>query len=717
MATAVGTLRVMVSVSSRGFVRGMGVIGKTIRKTDSLTKKLGHSIKKMAKGSLWPLKILTRAFNKLWVSVRGVLRIMGGPLGRIGWFGGLGAAGGGVLGISFALKAAAEYEQAAISLEVMIGSAKRAQKLMKDLLQFAAKTPLQFPDLLAAGKQLIAFGISADQVLPSLKALGNVSSALNLSIKDMAWLFGTTKTEGRLMGRDLRQFTMRGIPMTEELAKVLGVAQNEIKGLIAEAKVGWPHVQQAFKNMTEAGGRFHGLLERLSQSMGGLWTTMMDTFWIFLKDLGEAMSEVFGIKDMMRRIIGALQSARPEMVRLSMAVLKPLWGMLKAIGRIVVAALNLAVDMIVKLSGLLDKLVSGESWSKLFFGKKTTGAGAGLIPLSAAGGGMGLGGIAGGAQKTLAAFAAGAKNAIPGFDDLAKGTNALNDLLGTITKGALRWTAKWGGFGLLGLAAHKILSTREAARQKRNEWFAQRGLERATAPIAAGITGDSIKRALTLIAKTGRLTSPRMVIGQVPTGKMPTARDSYVEQRQKLLKESLSLAAVKLKPLTKVQIFANAVKDLVGKGGAFSEFATALGALRDALMNAPADFESSLEDIGKIVLDALDLGTKDAVRATVRAQALGVPAMEYGTAAAQRAIMHSRMVTPKPKALGALGGPPPRGFRARFRIAPGLIAGKELHKAVQAVRDKLTLLYREAQRQTKLAIEARVNSQLPIIIN
>ena len=71
----------------------------------------------------------------------------------------------------------------------------------------------------SSAKQLLAYGIAADKVNDTLVRLGNIAAGLSIPLQDIAWLYGTTMTQGRLYAEDLNQFTGRGIPMIRELAK------------------------------------------------------------------------------------------------------------------------------------------------------------------------------------------------------------------------------------------------------------------------------------------------------------------------------------------------------------------------------------------------------------------------------------------------------------------------------------------------------------------
>jgi tape measure domain-containing protein len=204
--------------------------------------------------------------------------------------------------VNKAFTLAAEAERAEISLKAMTGSAGAAAELMRQIRAFATETPFESPELLAAAKQLIAFGTSAKQVVPTLRMLGDISSGIGAPIGDLAYLFGTLQAQGRAFTVDISQFAMRGVPIWQQLGKQFGVSTAEVRKLVETGKVGFEDVRQALEALTGPGGRFHGLTGALSQSMSGLGSTLKDTVNDQLRKFGEAATKAFDLKNGIRQV-------------------------------------------------------------------------------------------------------------------------------------------------------------------------------------------------------------------------------------------------------------------------------------------------------------------------------------------------------------------------------------------------------------------------------
>lgn len=181
-----------------------------------------------------------------------------------------------------------EYQQLEVAFNTMLGSKAKADALMTQLVNTAAKTPFDLVGVSSSAKQLLAYGIAADKVNDTLVRLGNIAAGLSIPLQDIAWLYGTTMTQGRLYAEDLNQFTGRGIPMIRELAKELGVAENEVKALVSEGKVGFPEVQKVIENLTNSGGMFYNLMEEQSNTITGRISNMEDAISVMFNEIGQA---------------------------------------------------------------------------------------------------------------------------------------------------------------------------------------------------------------------------------------------------------------------------------------------------------------------------------------------------------------------------------------------------------------------------------------------
>jgi tape measure domain-containing protein len=202
-------------------------------------------------------------------------------LGGIAKWGGVALAGMGVLGAKAGLQTAAAMENAKIAFTTMLGSAQKASVFIKDLGNFAAKTPFEFPELQTAASSLISAGINADKVIPIMTTLGNVTSGMGTGsegIQRATVALQQMNAAGRITGEDLNQLRDAGIPVYDLLAAATGKTKAEIVKLAQAGKLGKTELDAMMKGLETGKGleRFKGLMAKQSASLGGIWSTFRD---------------------------------------------------------------------------------------------------------------------------------------------------------------------------------------------------------------------------------------------------------------------------------------------------------------------------------------------------------------------------------------------------------------------------------------------------------
>lgn len=223
---------------------------------------------------------------------------------------GLGAAGIIQFGNSV-VESLKNYEYFSSSLRTLMkGDATAAKALEGQLVSLAAVTPFSLVEVQDATKQLIAYGFAAGDVTKNINMLGDVAAALKIPFGDIAYLYGTLKTQGRAYTRDILQFTNRGIPIIGELAKQFGVSQTEIKGMVEEGKVGFAEVEKAFKTMTSEGGIFFNMMSEQSKTVGGRISNLGDNWEQLKVNIGKSQRGIIaGTVSFLDDMVGKVTTA------------------------------------------------------------------------------------------------------------------------------------------------------------------------------------------------------------------------------------------------------------------------------------------------------------------------------------------------------------------------------------------------------------------------
>lgn len=186
-----------------------------------------------------------------------------------------------------------QFQQLEISFNTMLGSADKSKQLMDELIQTAAHTPFDMSSITGGAKQLLAYGTEAKDVNKTLVQLGDIASGLNIPLGDLVYLYGTTVSQGRMFTMDLRQFMGRGVPLAEELGKILHQNTTEVQESVSKGKVTSDIFKEAIANMTQAGGRFGGLMEQQSKTFEGQWSNIGDSIQQMFNEIGKKSEGVF----------------------------------------------------------------------------------------------------------------------------------------------------------------------------------------------------------------------------------------------------------------------------------------------------------------------------------------------------------------------------------------------------------------------------------------
>ena len=206
-------------------------------------------------------------------TLSGLLTIMGGVAAAVG--------GAAIAGVKYN----AQMEQYITSFGTMLGSADKASALVANLKKFAADTPFEFTDLAKGSQTLLSFGVSASDLMPTLKMLGDVSQGNTDKFNALSLAFGQVSSAGKMQGQDLLQFINAGFNPLQVMAQKTGKSMSDLRDEMAAGKISAQDVADAFKTATSAGGMFYNAMESQSKTFSGQLSTLKDNASQFLGEL------------------------------------------------------------------------------------------------------------------------------------------------------------------------------------------------------------------------------------------------------------------------------------------------------------------------------------------------------------------------------------------------------------------------------------------------
>ena len=337
---AIASLAYKITADTRGFSAGISATRKELRAAKQVMEQTRTPAEKLQGGLAGLARLYEKGLVDLTSYRRGVATLkaeLGATTQKVNRFGaavkkiggGLRGVGGfakraalpmtalASAGLGFAaasVKMAADIEQSEIAFSKLTGSMDTAKVLMGDLRQFAAGTPFQLPGITDAARMLAAFGVETEQIVPTLRSLGDISAGTNNEIAEIAEIFGKAKVQGRLFADDINQLTGRGIPVIGALAETMGVAETQVKALVTEGKVGFPELQNAFVSMTAEGSTFGGMMEAQSQTLAGSYSTLKDNITQAMAEIGGAIASELDLTSISQQITQFVQLYKADFV-------------------------------------------------------------------------------------------------------------------------------------------------------------------------------------------------------------------------------------------------------------------------------------------------------------------------------------------------------------------------------------------------------------------
>lgn len=280
--------------------------------------------------------------------------------GALGVIAGVGVALG-ALGLA-SVKAAGQMEQTRIAFTTLLKDGEKAKSFLSELEKFAASTPFELPGVLDASKRLLAFGFSAEQVIPILTAVGDSAAALGIGeegIQRLTLAIGQMQAKGKVSAEEMLQLAEAGVPAWEMLANKIGTdiptaMDKASKGQISAAE----GIQAVISGMNS---KFGGMMEQQAQTVNGIMSNIQDSVTQSMVVIGDKIIEAFDIKSKLKGAQDALGefTEKVKSIGLADAIREIPSGFAGSMAVIAGAALGVAIPAIVALVGTMGTLAVG----------------------------------------------------------------------------------------------------------------------------------------------------------------------------------------------------------------------------------------------------------------------------------------------------------------------------------------------------------------------
>ncbi|MCD4558222.1 tape measure protein [Schaalia sp. lx-100] len=250
----VGTLAFYLSLDDSQFRQGMGNVQTLVTKTAQVAKSAGQAL----------ASTVTAA-----------------------------AASATTLGVKL-FKTGAAYnsmqQNSRAALKTILGSTEAVNAQMEKLNALARKSPFSKALFIQGQQQLLAFGMSAEKVIPTLDAVQNAVAAAGGSaqqLSDLVFVMAQIQAAGKITGQDLIQMGQRGINAAQLIGEAMGMSTAEVKAAISKNKI---NAEDALDAMISGMARkFGGATDLIKQQ----WVGATDRIKAAWRDTGAVISQPF----------------------------------------------------------------------------------------------------------------------------------------------------------------------------------------------------------------------------------------------------------------------------------------------------------------------------------------------------------------------------------------------------------------------------------------
>lgn len=174
-----------------------------------------------------------------------------------------------------ALQQGFSREKVRVAFDVLIGDSAKSGQLLDEIKQFGMMTPYMTADLQESAQMMLSFGIASEKIMPHLKVLGDIAMGDREKMNALTLAFSQMTSTGKLMGQDLLQMINAGFNPLTEMSRTTGKSVATLKDEMSKGQITAEMVTKAFYSATQAGGKFHGMTEKMGESKAGKWSTLV----------------------------------------------------------------------------------------------------------------------------------------------------------------------------------------------------------------------------------------------------------------------------------------------------------------------------------------------------------------------------------------------------------------------------------------------------------
>lgn len=282
-------------------------VGADVEDAKNKLNQLGNQLSQLANSTQRSGSMIGGSMNDASKQISSAFGAMGMALTTAGITAGLIAFG------KRALTTAAELEQTSVAFEVFTGSAQTAETMLAQLKAQALRSPMQFQDITKGAQILLQYGLTAEQVVPITRMLGDVSGGNADRFNRLALAFGQVNASGRLMGQEARQMINAGFNPLQAISLKTGESMASLTQRMHDGQISVKEVGDAFMSATSEGGQFFGMAEKQSQTLQGAFNKLSESVTFAMADIGDAIAKAFDLNEAANSLVKFMSDFKSAM--------------------------------------------------------------------------------------------------------------------------------------------------------------------------------------------------------------------------------------------------------------------------------------------------------------------------------------------------------------------------------------------------------------------
>ncbi len=209
-------------------------------------------------------------------------------------------------GIALGVKYNASIEQYQTSFEVMTGSADKAAEVIERLKKVGAETPFELPELADTTQLLMNYGFTADDAMDKMMMLGDISQGSADKMSRIATAYGQMSSAGKVSLEDVKQMIEAGFNPLQEISESTGESMESLYKRISKGTLSVDEITASMERATSEGGKYFQSMEKQSQTVNGLISTLKDNAQQLLGEVVKPISESMA-KELLPSAINAME--------------------------------------------------------------------------------------------------------------------------------------------------------------------------------------------------------------------------------------------------------------------------------------------------------------------------------------------------------------------------------------------------------------------------